>query len=244
MLSCEIDRTLPVTVLQVDGELRLRTVSQVRVAVLKCLVECPEAVVVDLSGVVVGDRIALTVFRAVSRQAAMWPSVPLVLAAAPPDTRAQLERITSLWQIPVYPSVEEALADAALRPLPVRRLELALRAGTMALPRARAMVSEACSTWGLGDLTLPAELIMSELVSNAVQHSGTDFTASVVLRQEFLHLTVTDGCAEPPRKSPRYPPADALSGRGLLLVDEFATNWGCLPIHGGKTVWATLRIVG
>jgi anti-sigma regulatory factor (Ser/Thr protein kinase) len=103
-------------------------------------------------------------------------------------------------------------------------------------------VNGACREWGLEDLILPAELIMSELASNAVQHAGTDLVASVVLRRELLHLTISDGSPSPPRKNAEYPGPGAVSGRGLLLVAEFATAWGCLPIEGGKVVWATLRV--
>ncbi|GAA0282279.1 STAS domain-containing protein [Cryptosporangium japonicum] len=242
MLSCQIDRTQPVTVLQLVGDLRLGAVHQVRGALLKCLVECPEAVIVDLSRAHVSSTTTLSVFGAVSRRAADWPVVPLVLTASPPDVRDRLEPVTRLWQIPVYASLDEALAEAVRHPPPVRRERLELRPGTMAMPRARAMVAEACREWGLSDLVLPAELIMSELVSNAVQHAGTDLVASVVLRRDLLHLTVSDGNPNPPRKSPGYPPIGALKGRGLLLVDEFASGWGCLPIEGGKVVWAIIRL--
>lgn len=242
MLTCEIDRTLSVTVLQLVGDLRLSTVHQVRAALLMCLVECPEAVIVDLSRTHFGSKTALTVFGAVSRRAAAWPVVPLVLTAAAPHARTRLEPVTQLWQIPVFASPDEAIARAVLHPPPVRRSTLRLRPATMAMPRARVMVTESCREWGLHDLVLPAELIISELVSNAVQHAGTDLAASVVLRRGLLHLTVSDGDPSPPRKPAGYPPIGALSGRGLLLVDEFATAWGWMPLAGGKIVWATLRL--
>jgi anti-anti-sigma regulatory factor len=242
MLTCEIDRTLPVTVLQLVGDLRLSTVHQVRAALLKCLVECPEAVVVDLSRADLVSKTALSVFGAVSRRAAAWPVVPLVLTASELPVRTRLERVTRLWQIPVFASQDEAIAQAALQPPPVRRSTLELRPATMAMPRARGMVTESCRAWGLDELVLPAELIISELVSNAVQHAGTDLVVSVVLRRGLLHLTVRDGDPTPPRKPDGYPPIGALSGRGLLLIDEFATAWGCMPLESGKVVWATLRL--
>ena len=120
MLTCEIDRTLPVTVLQLTGDLRLGTVHEVRAALLKCLVECPAAVVVDLSGAWIASRTSLTVFGAVTRRADPWPPVPLVVAASPPEIRAQLESLTRLWQIPVYASVTDArvaASDRAARPV-------------------------------------------------------------------------------------------------------------------------------
>ncbi|SHN48041.1 STAS domain-containing protein [Cryptosporangium aurantiacum] len=242
MFSSEIDRTRPATVLRLDGELRMRTVAQVRNALLKCLVECPEAVVVDLSCLQIGSRTALTVFGAVSHRATEWPPVPLILVATPPDLRQQLRQVTQLWRIPVFSTVDEALAVAPVVPLTPRRVKRTMRPGTMSLPQVRAMASDACLAWGLDDFALPAELILSELVSNSIQHAGTDFTVGLVFRYDLLHLTVADGSPDPPRKSPSYPPVGALSGRGLLLVDEFASAWGCLPLQSGKVVWATLRV--
>jgi anti-anti-sigma regulatory factor len=242
MLTCEIDRTRAVTVLQLTGDLWLGNVHEVRAALLKCVVECPEAVVVDLSRVHVEAPVVLTVFGAVARRVEPWSPVPLVLTADSPDVRARLESATRLWQIPVYGSLDDALANAPQHPPPVQRVTLTLRPATTALPHARTLVNDACRKWGLGELALPAELVVSELVSNAVQHAGTDLVASAVLRRGLLHLTVSDGDPNPPRKGPTYPPAGALSGRGLLLVDEFATAWGWLPIATGKVVWATFRV--
>ncbi|TQS42194.1 ATP-binding protein [Cryptosporangium phraense] len=244
MLTCEIDRTSPITVVAVDGDLRLGTVSQVRAALLKCLAECPDAVLVDLSRTVIGAPVALTVFAAVSRRAAVWPPVPLVLAARPPGVRQQLATVSRAWGLPVHESVEAALSAAPFGPPPVRRVERRLRPGTMALPQARTLVADACTEWGLGDFTMPAELIMSELASNAVQHAGTDLTVAVILRRGLLHLTVADGNPDPPQKPRDFPSVGALTGRGLMLVEEFATAWGHLPIDAGKVVWATLRVSG
>jgi anti-anti-sigma regulatory factor len=244
MLSWRIDRSLPITVLELAGELRLGTVQNVRAALLKCLAECPTAVVVDLSRVAIRSEIALTVFGAVMRQAVVWPPVPLVLVSTEAETRATTDRVCRPWRIAVCGSRDEALDLALLGNPPAERIGLRLRPGTMALPQVRSMVADACLDWGIADLVLPAELIMTELVSNAIQHARTDLEASVALRRTLLHLMVADGSPAPPRKSVERPPVGALSGRGLLLVNEFATAWGSLPIAGGKVVWATLRVSG
>ena len=244
MLSCQVDRDNPVTVLRLVGELRLGTVGQVRATLVKCMAECPIAVVVDLAGLSVSDPVALTVFGAVAHRAADWPPVPLVLGAPPPRLQTTIERVCRPWRIPVCASIADALALASRARPPNQRVRRTFRPGSDAPAAARSMVADACAEWRLAGLTMPAELIMTELVSNAVEHARTDLEARATLRRELLHLTVSDGSPNPPRIGATSPPMEVTAGRGLLLVAKFATAWGYLPIEGGKVVWATLRIPG
>ena len=86
-----------------------------------------------------------------------------------------------------------------------------------------------------------AELLVSELVGNAVRHStaGGDSDA-VVLRvtveQDLLRVELDD-CSEHLPGAPEDPGQGAESGRGLLLVAEMATSWGADAFAGGKRVW-------
>jgi hypothetical protein len=86
---------------------------------------------------------------------------------------------------------------------------------------------------------------MSELVTNAVEHAGTELTVVVTRRGSGLQLAVADGAAEHPRltklRRPRrgYPLDER--GRGLQTVDATATAWGSLPTPTGKVVWANLQ---
>jgi Histidine kinase-like ATPase domain len=117
---------------------------------------------------------------------------------------------------------------------------------------ARQFVRELLTCWGLGYLSDDAELIIAELVGNAVRHGlrtspvvslGAD---SPVLRLCLLRrigevmLAVTDPSDEAP--TPRPPSATGESGRGLQIVGALSYVWGWSPIEGhGKAVWAVLR---
>jgi serine/threonine-protein kinase RsbW len=88
-----------------------------------------------------------------------------------------------------------------------------------------------------------AVLIVSELVTNAIVHSGSDIVRCVLrLGSGLLRIEVTDqgvGVAEP---AVRMPADDDVSGRGLLLVSAVSEEWGVSPaVPGGRTVWATVR---
>jgi anti-sigma regulatory factor (Ser/Thr protein kinase) len=85
-----------------------------------------------------------------------------------------------------------------------------------------------------------AVLIISELVANAVVHSGSSvIICTLRLGGGLLHIEVTDqgtGQREPAVKEPS---TDDVSGRGLLLVSTLSKAWGVTPaIPSGRTVWA------
>jgi len=105
---------------------------------------------------------------------------------------------------------------------------------------ARNVVTDACLRWDLPDLVGPATLIISELVSNVVDHAGTMMTIEVAHRDAHLYLAVQDGGSTPPVLRDMAGDALPLRGRGLVLVAAAATTWGCDYRRGGKTVWATL----
>lgn len=87
-------------------------------------------------------------------------------------------------------------------------------------------------------------LLVSEVVTNAVRHGGTEFHVSAQRTDDSLLVSVTDrGGGRPEVQSP--PPTEP-HGRGLLIVSKLAHNWGVVPsAHGaGKTVWFRLEVAG
>jgi len=105
--------------------------------------------------------------------------------------------------------------------------------------------------WGLAALAEPAELVVSELVTNAVQAS-TGPAALPRIGVPVVHLRlladlrrvvveVWDGNPEPPVAKQAAP--DDESGRGLMLVEALCKRWGseAVPARGGKVVWAELQ---
>lgn len=113
---------------------------------------------------------------------------------------------------------------------------------------ARHFVRELLAGWGLGYLIDDAEMIIAELVVNAVRHGlrSTSSATPAALRLCLLRragevmLAVTDPSSEAPQ--PRTPGWTGESGRGLQIVSALSYLWGWSPIEGrGKAVWAVLR---
>jgi len=106
-------------------------------------------------------------------------------------------------------------------------------------PRAaRRFVSEALMGWDddEGDLTDTVTLLVSELVTNAVVHAGSDVEVMVRLTPTAARVEVTDASTD--GVAPRDATAEEDSGRGLALVGNLARRWGVRAAPGGgKTVW-------
>ncbi|MGW0364109.1 ATP-binding protein [Streptomyces sp. NPDC002990] len=114
-------------------------------------------------------------------------------------------------------------------------------------PRARAALHAVLGDWAAGDdLLHTAELVLSELVTNAL-HAPAPSDRQVGIRiahssaDGLLRLEVSDAGAGRPEL--RHPEPDAEHGRGLQLVDALSHRWGVSPRAGGigKTVWSELK---
>lgn len=102
--------------------------------------------------------------------------------------------------------------------------------------RARQFVGGALAAIGNGATADDAVLVVSELVTNAVVHAGTDITVSVVtLPEGGVRVEIADGSTDLPGL--RIPNAGSRSGRGLLLVEHFTQQWGVDRTAAGKVVW-------
>jgi anti-sigma regulatory factor (Ser/Thr protein kinase) len=85
-----------------------------------------------------------------------------------------------------------------------------------------------------------AVLVASELATNALLYAFGPFTVSLSEQPGGIRLEVTDGHPLV-RPIAAVPPSDRSSnGRGLLLVETFASDWGVVALPSGKTVWALL----
>ncbi|MFC9591226.1 ATP-binding protein [Streptomyces sp. NPDC056944] len=106
--------------------------------------------------------------------------------------------------------------------------------------RARRWARSRLAGSGIGDdepLADTLVLLISELVTNAVVHTG----CPAVLRMLFpaegsgVRVEVADTSDRPPR--PRHAEGDDTNGRGLELVDGLADRWGWQPEGAGKSIW-------
>jgi hypothetical protein len=239
-VQCLIDDHQPYAVARVVGVLDVKGAVAVRSALIKCLAEQPEAVLVDLSGMRLGEPSALSIFFAVARQAARWPAVPLVLCAPPADAADFLRRGADDRRMPVLPTLGDAVRSLQLDPAaPSISEDLLPVVG--AGRRARELATEACFLWDVPELVGPACTVATELVNNVVAHAHTMMTLRMAVRGRYLHIAVRDGSAAEPVPRRDVSPT-ALSGRGLALVETVARHWGSLPTVGGKVVWAVLDV--
>lgn len=84
-----------------------------------------------------------------------------------------------------------------------------------------------------------AQLLVSELVTNAVRHSDSDVILLDIGFHDDLRVAVTDASPQVPQPGPST--SNDRDGRGLLLVDSLAKRWGVDRTSGnGKRVWFEL----
>ncbi|MGH9276959.1 MAG: ATP-binding protein [Acidimicrobiales bacterium] len=105
----------------------------------------------------------------------------------------------------------------------------------------RLFVAQTLTEWELETLVPDAQLIASELVSNAVLHART--AIRLTLRSDglrWLRIEVFDQNSRLPLAASC--PDDATSGRGLALVEGVGSTWGVVRQQDGKTVWAELGL--
>jgi anti-sigma regulatory factor (Ser/Thr protein kinase) len=110
------------------------------------------------------------------------------------------------------------------------------------LPRGPASVAEArrfvSSAMGDHELKEVALLLASELSTNAVDHAAGDSFEVRVRLDGVVRVEVSDGSTTLPEPVPSS--EERAGGRGLLLVEAFASDWGVQVQQGGKTVWFEL----
>ncbi|WP_328504854.1 ATP-binding protein [Streptomyces sp. NBC_00457] len=132
--------------------------------------------------------------------------------------------------------VEEETDGVTARPQLRRRLG---RADLKAVPEARRALRELLRHWGKPGRSEIAELLTSELVTNAIVHTDNDAVLTAVVGPRGLRVEVRDFVARRPRLC--VPNADdGTHGRGLALVQSLADAWGVRPHGVGKAVWFEL----
>ncbi|WLQ37069.1 ATP-binding protein [Streptomyces castrisilvae] len=85
-----------------------------------------------------------------------------------------------------------------------------------------------------------AELLLSELVTNALVHTGDGAVVAVSVAPRRLRVEVRDFVTGMPPESHVPPADDGTHGRGLILVESLADSWGVRPHALGKVVWFEL----
>ncbi|WP_343243888.1 SpoIIE family protein phosphatase [Streptomyces sp. SID13726] len=112
-----------------------------------------------------------------------------------------------------------------------------LEADPAIVSRTRSAVSRQLADWGLEGLDFTAELVVSELVTNAIRYGRPPIRLRLI-HDHALMCEVTDDSSTTPHL--RRARVFDEGGRGLLLVGQLARHWGTRHARHGKTVWAEL----
>jgi len=143
---------------------------------------------------------------------------------------------------PAHPYDDVALLMARTKRLDPERIAAWDLPGDPAMvAEARRTVTRQLAEWELEDLVFTAELLVSELVTNAIRYSPGPVRLRLI-RERALVCEVFDAGATAPHL--RHPRAMDEGGRGLLLVSQLAERWGTRFVPDGKIIWAELTLAG
>jgi anti-sigma regulatory factor (Ser/Thr protein kinase) len=113
----------------------------------------------------------------------------------------------------------------------------------------RRRVSDRLRKWEVAERIETSVLLASELVANVVRHTSSRPGVTISVAGGILEVGVTDEGPRLPRSAnpaarAQVPAVTAESGRGLLLVEALADEWGATDLPGGKHVWFRLTVDG
>ncbi|MFF8844365.1 SpoIIE family protein phosphatase [Streptomyces sp. NPDC015127] len=138
--------------------------------------------------------------------------------------------------LPTRPSDDVALLVARTRRLdPTRIAEWDVPSDPAAVSPVRKACTRRLADWGLEEIAFTTELILSELMTNAIRY-GTEPIRVRLLYDRSLTCEVSDGSSTSPHL--RRAEATDEGGRGLFLVAQFAERWGTRYTARGKIIWS------
>jgi PAS domain S-box-containing protein len=171
---------------------------------------------------------------AVLADARQHPPGPARSAATAPGLDAICDALVGAL-VPEEAGDDAALLVARTRALPAGQIaSWELPADPAAVAGARATAARQLADWDLEELTFATELLVSELVTNAIRHAQPPLQLRMIL-DTALSCEVSDASTTAPhlRRAGRYDEG----GRGLMLVARLADRWGTRYTPAGKTIW-------
>ncbi|MFH8841688.1 SpoIIE family protein phosphatase [Streptomyces sp. NPDC017868] len=142
--------------------------------------------------------------------------------------------------LPGRPADDVALLVARTRALDHHHVAVMdLPSDPAAVSGARRFASDKLADWGLEELSFSTELVVSELVTNAIRYGRSPVQLRLIL-QDTLTCEVSDASSTAPHM--RRARTFDEGGRGLLLVAQFAERWGARYNREGKVIWAELTL--
>lgn len=138
--------------------------------------------------------------------------------------------------LPGHPKDDVALLVARTRELPPDQVaDWDVPADPAAVSGMRDAVSQRLEAWGLSECGFTMELILSELITNAIRYGAGPIHVRLI-RDRTLICEVADGSSTSPHL--RYAATTDEGGRGLFLVSQMAERWGTRYTPHGKVIWA------
>ena len=197
------------------------------------------AVVADASALVVEDAVAVHAFADAVLEAGEWPDVRLALATGDRETVRLLAASRVDQRVVVRPDVAAAVAALGERPDLVRAFWY-FDISEYAPGTARAHVRRVCGRWAVdAEVCEAAEIVVTELVTNAVEHASSRSLVEVERRANAFRMTVRDYDTSSLPEAVLPPPSSS-RGRGLAMVAAVSREWGVHHHTDGKTVWAEM----
>ncbi|GAA2048321.1 MULTISPECIES: SpoIIE family protein phosphatase [Streptomyces] len=161
------------------------------------------------------------------------------LAAAGPGPEETCDTVLDRL-LPDRPADDVALLVARTRTLPADQVaSWDVPANPTAVAPLRAAVSRQLADWGLDETAFITELILSELITNAIRHGSAPIRVRL-LRDRALICEVSDSSSTSPHL--RNATDTDEGGRGLFLVSQYADRWGTRYTPEGKVIWAEQRL--
>ncbi len=244
-LICQVQSRLPVAVVALYGTLDGTSAARMMISLRDVVADAPIALIIDAAHLVVTSDRALHALLDFARQTHQWPGTVVSMAGASAEITGLIDGVIGRQdgEIIRYDRLDQAQSAAMSLPLPQRR-SLALSPDRNAPAKSRQFVQDVCADWGLGRVASLAELVASELVTNAVTHARTPMNVTIRLVDDGLSVEVRDADPRPmfrPTTDTTATPGDE-HGRGLLVLDAMADAWGTSPTADGKVVWANIRL--
>lgn len=155
------------------------------------------------------------------------------------DGTASLEELCDRAVSELLPD-DTTADDTALLLARTRRLdegqvaEWELPAEAVTVGLARELTTRQLSLWGLEELSFATELVVSELVTNAVRHAGGPLRLRLIRDRTLLCEVADTGHTSPHL---RHSAEDDEGGRGLFIVAQLVQRWGTRYNPAGKTIW-------
>ena len=231
-------------VVRITGRYRLP--SDVASELKHVLAENPLVVILDMDEVAGNSRSLPDVFEPVASYLAAWPGTLVVVCAPHPAKAARLLPPTIIDRVIVSRTWEDGL-DRAREIIPHQhRTTTFLQPHPEACEDGRTFARRTLHDWRLEDLTWPASLVVSELVTHSIVHADTALDLTLSRIDERIRIAVHDYGSDNLRitqlATPDDPLEDPLLHRGLLLVRALTRSWGVFPSRDhGKTVWAVME---